>query len=206
MTPVIFDCDGVLVDSEALAWDAWGQVLARYGTVPAAADIEMLTGRTESDAYEYFARRVRLPDPHRFADELGVAIAERFTTSLEAFEDAEETIHVLSERGVPIAVASSSTRERLTLALSATGLDRYFEVVVGGDEVPAGKPEPDLFVEAARRLGVLPEHCIAVEDSAPGVTAAKAAGMFVVGVQRSGTLEGADRVVPRLTPAALMGH
>jgi len=78
--------------------------------------------------------------------------------------------------------------------------------VVAGDEVDAGKPEPDVFLEAARRLGFSPEVCVAVEDSPAGVMAAKRAGMFVVGVQRSGfaDLGAADRVVPRLTPASVV--
>jgi HAD superfamily hydrolase (TIGR01509 family) len=204
MRPIVFDCDGVLVDSEELAWDAWAEVLSRYGTAPTDDEIEMLTGRTEDDAYAHFAHRMALPDRDRFNDELAVAIAGRFTRSLEAFEDAEETLLVLHERGVPMAVASSSARERLDLSLSTTGLDRFFDVSVAGDEVERGKPSPDLFLEAARKLGVAAEDCVAVEDSKPGVVAAKEAGMFVVGVQRTGALEGADRAVPRLTPAVLM--
>ena len=204
MRPVIFDCDGVLVDSEGLAWDAWAEVLSGYGTVPTDDDVEMLTGRSEDDAYTYFSHKVALPDRARFNGELAGAIADRFTRSLEAFEDAEETLEVLHGRGVPMAVASSSARERLDLALSTTGLDRFFDVSVAGDEVEHGKPSPDLFLEAARKLGVSAEECVAVEDSKAGVTAAKKAGMFVIGVQRTGTLEGADRAVPRLTPAVLM--
>jgi HAD superfamily hydrolase (TIGR01509 family) len=204
MRPVVFDCDGVLVDSEGLAWDAWAELLATYGAEPTDDDIELLTGRTEDDAYEYFSRRVALPDRARFGEELAVAIADRFVRSLEAFGDAEDTLVVLHERGTPMAVASSSTRARLMLALTTTGLDRFFGVSVAGDEVERGKPAPDLFLEAARRLGVPPAECVAVEDSDAGVAAAKAAGMFVVGVQRTGTLDGADRAVPRLTPASVM--
>ncbi|NOY56580.1 MAG: HAD family phosphatase [Actinobacteria bacterium] len=206
MTPVVFDCDGVLVDSEALAWDAWSAVLTRYGTTPSDADIELLTGRSEADAYDHFARRVALPPSGRLSEELAIAISQRFTTSLEAFEDVEDTLEALVARDVPLAVASSSSRRRLALSLSSTGLDRFFQVVVAGDEVDAGKPEPDVFLEAARRLGFSPEVCVAVEDSPAGVMAAKRAGMFVVGVQRSGSadLGAADRVVPRLTPASVV--
>ena len=206
MTPVVFDCDGVLVDSEALAWDAWRAVLTRYGTTPGDDDIESLTGRSEADAYEHFARRVALPPPRRFSEELGIAISKRFVVSLEAFEDVKDTLEVLVARDVPLAVASSSSRRRLALTLSSTGLDRFFQVVVAGDEVDAGKPEPDLFLEAARRLGFSPEDCVAVEDSPAGVMAAKRAGMFVVAVRRAGSadLAAADRVVPRLTPASVV--
>jgi HAD superfamily hydrolase (TIGR01509 family) len=204
MRPIIFDCDGVLVDSEGLAWDAWAEVLSRYGTVPTDDDVEMLTGRTEDDAYEHFSHRVALPNRDRFNDELAAAIADRFTRSLEAFEDAEDTLLALHRRGVPMAVASSSARARLDLALSTTGLGRFFDVSVAGDEVEHGKPSPDLFLEAAGRLGVPAEECVAVEDSKAGVAAAKQARMFVVGVERTGTLDGVDRAVPRLTPASVM--
>ena len=206
MTPIVFDCDGVLVDSEMLAWDAWREVLARYGTAPSDADVELLTGRSEADAYDHFVARVTLPDPQRFSDELSVAIAERFLTSLETFEDVEDTLEALLARDVPLAVASSSSRQRLAFTLSSTGLDRFFSVVVAGDEVDAGKPEPDIFLEAARRLGYPPEDCVAVEDTPAGVMAAKRAGMFVVAIQRTGhgDLGAADRVVPRLTPASVV--
>lgn len=206
MNPVVFDCDGVLVDSEALAWDAWRDVLGTHGIEVFDADVETLTGRSEADAYQYFSVRADLPELQRFSQELGAAIARRFAASLEAFEEVEDVLETLSNRGVPLAVASSSSRGRLALTLSSTGLDRFFQVVVAGDEVTEGKPAPDIFVEAARRLGRPPEDCIAVEDTAVGVEAAKRAGMFVVAVQRGGKshLEGADRIVPALTVASVM--
>jgi len=107
---------------------------------------------------------------------------------------------------VPLAVASSSSRRRLAFTLSSTGLDRFFQVVVAGNDVAEGKPAPDIFLEAARRLGFPPEECVAVEDTPAGVEAARRAGMFVVAVQRAGSmdLQRADRVVPSLTPAAVV--
>jgi HAD superfamily hydrolase (TIGR01509 family) len=204
MKPIVFDCDGVLVDSETLAWAAWGDVMSSYGRPPTDAEILMFTGRSEADAYAYFSKQMPLPDAPEFSEELAVAIADRFTQSLEAYEDAEDTLHALHGLGTTMAVASSSTKRRLVLSLVATGLDAFFSVVVSADDVARGKPEPDLFLEAARQLGVEPGECVAVEDSSPGVIAAKAAGMFVVGVERHTRLEGADRRVPKLTPAALM--
>ena len=206
MNPVVFDCDGVLVDSEGLAWDAWRDVLGTHGIEVFDADVETLTGRSEADAYQYFSVRADLPELQRFSQELGAAIARRFAASLEAFEEVEDVLETLSNRAVPLAVASSSSRGRLALTLSSTGLDRFFQVVVAGDDVKEGKPAPDIFIEAARRLGHQPEDCIAVEDTAVGVEAAKRAGMFVVAVQRGGKphLEGADRIVPALTVASVM--
>lgn len=206
MIPVVFDCDGVLVDSETLAWDAWRAVLAEYGCRLTDDDVARCTGRTERDTYEELARRCSLPPYETFADRLADALAARFTESLAAFEDAVDTLEILHRRGHRLAVASSSTRSRLDLSLALTGLDGFFEVSVAGDEVAHGKPAPDLFQAAVERLGV--EEAVAVEDTPAGIASAKAAGLFVVAVDRgrytADELAGADRVVPVLTPAAVM--
>jgi HAD superfamily hydrolase (TIGR01509 family) len=206
MIPIVFDCDGVLVDSEHLAWDAWRAVLESHGGVLEPDDIARFTGRSERETYEALSRRVDLPPYARFSDELAEALAIRFEASLEAFEDAVDTIATLHRRGHRLAVASSSTRRRLDESLHLTGLAAYFEVSVAGDEVSRGKPAPDLFLAALERLGV--DEAIAVEDSPAGIAAAKAAGLFVVAVDRGrfapSELAGADRVVPVLTPAAVM--
>ncbi len=108
-----------------------------------------------------------------------------------------------------MAVASSSPRQRLDRALAATGLRKYFEFTVAGDEVGKGKPAPDLFLAAAAGLEAEPETCFAVEDSPVGIEAARAAGMTVVAVERgqysSEDLRWADLVVPRMTPAPFLG-
>ena len=100
------------------------------------------------------------------------------------FEDAVATARELKARGVPIAIATSSLRERLDATLHASRLEDVFDVTVAGDEVDNGKPAPDLFLAAAERLGLPPEQCVAVEDSPAGVEAALAAGMRVVAVAR----------------------
>lgn len=208
MRPVIFDCDGVLVDSEALAWDAWRGVLAEFGVSPSPQDIATLTGRTERDAYEHFVSSGSLPVYEDFSRLLADAIAEKFEGSLQAFEDAKDTLEVLFERGTSLAVASSSRRDRLDLALRATGIGEFFAVSVAGDEVEKGKPDPDLFLEAARRLHVDPGDCVVIEDTPAGVEAGRSAGMLVIAVLRGcfdpGELSKAHRVVPRLTPAAVL--
>lgn len=197
--PIIFDCDGVLVDSEELAWSAWREALAPYGMMISDEEVADLSGRTERDAFRHFASRGALPPYEQFWPLLADRIHALFENYLEAFEDAADTLELLRDRGRPMAVASSSPRERLDLSLRSTGLDRFFDVVVAGDEVPAGKPAPDIYLAAAKGLGVDPAVCVAVED-AP-------AGMRVVAVLRGGyetkQLSQADLVVPRLTPAVL---
>ena len=209
MRPIVFDCDGVLVESEQLAWSAWRQVLARYGITLTEEDIALLTGRTDRDAYAHFTNRGALPDHVVFWDELSEITYRLFDRHLLAYEDAADTLDALQVRGATLAVASSSPRERLDRSLTATGLRRYFQFVVGGDEVRRGKPAPDLFLAAAAGLGVEPETCMAVEDSPAGIEAAHAAGMTVVAVERGqyllDDLRTADLVIPRLTPAPFLG-
>ena len=204
---VVFDCDGVLVDSEDLAWDAWRQILAEHGIELTIEDEAVLTGRTEQVAYEHFAARGALPPYEEFWPQLAEAVTKRFEEHLGAFEDALLTLRALRVRETPVAVASSSPRQRLDLALRRTGLIDLVEVTVAGDEVGLGKPAPDLFLEAAARLGLEPSQCLAVEDSPAGVEAAVAAGMEVVAVARGrydpDLLSGALVVVDRLSPEML---
>lgn len=210
MRPIVFDCDGVLVDSEQLAWRAWRRVLARYGVTLTADDIARLTGRTDRDAHAHFSVRGELPDHTIFWDELSEVTFRLFDQHLQAFEDAADTLDSLHNRGATMAVASSSSRERLDRSLAATGLRTYFGFIVGGDEVPLGKPAPDLFLAAAAGLKVEPEACFAVEDTPAGIEAAHAARMTVVAVERGQysfeELRAADVVVPRLTPAPFLGR
>jgi HAD superfamily hydrolase (TIGR01509 family) len=117
-----------------------------------------------------------------------------------------EAVRELGERGVAVAVASSSPRERLDRTLARAGL--AFDVTIAGDEVEHGKPAPDMFFYAAHRLEVAPQRCVVVEDSAPGVAAGVAAGMPTLGVCRvPGTehrLAGADRVVDRVSADTIL--
>ncbi len=206
--PVVFDCDGVLVDSESLAWGAVAEALAPFGVEVTAEDRRELSGRTFDDDYAHFAARADLPPQADLWEAVVRAMVVRFDRHLEAFEDAEDTLSVLARRDIPMAVASSAPRARLDVSLTSTGLDEYFDVSVAGDEVGAGKPAPDLFQAAARLLGVDPRRCVAVEDSPLGVAAAGAAGMYVVAVVRDqwgpDDLASADVVVPRLTPALFL--
>lgn len=200
---MVFDLDGVLVDSEGLAWDAWRSVLAPFDIAVTAEDIATVTGRTLADGYTHFAARGLPPEPE-FTRELEEATVMLFEAYLEAFDDAFDVAEALHRRGIPMAVASSSNRRRLEVSLRAAGMEPWFAVTAAGDEVRSGKPAPDVYLLAAERLGVEPAACVAVEDTQIGVTAARAAGMFVIAVQRTTEALDADVVVPRLTPAVVL--
>ncbi len=190
---VLFDCDGTLVDSEPLARIAWERSLAPHGYAMTDEDLEQVIGLPFGVVHAFFAERVALPGPEEVLEHLSRELFALYDERLEAFPDAVATVAELGRLGVPLAVASSSPRQRLDLALAHVGLTGAFAVTVAGDEVERGKPEPDMFLEAARRLGVEPAGCVVVEDSAPGVAAGRAAGMGVLGVVREHGGPGAVR-------------
>ncbi len=203
MTAVIFDCDGTLVDSEPLARRAWDEGLGRYGYTIREDDYAGLIGLPYRRVHGFFAARApALPDADAFWEEYSAGLFHLIDTALEPFDDALETVRALQERGVAVAIASSSPRARLDRTLRRAGLDGTFAVSVAGDEIAHGKPAPDMFLAAAERLGVEPASCVVIEDSAPGVAAGVAAGMRTVGVARAPeakpSLAAADRVVERL--------
>ena len=207
---VIFDCDGTLVDSEPLSRRAWEASLVPHGYELTDVDREAMIGHGYAHTHAYLATRVGdLPGP----EELWATFSATFFTLIEAelvpFEDAIGLLEALVARGVPVAVASSSRRERLDRTLRLGGLEHAFAVSIAGDEVQHGKPAPDMFLEAARRLGVAPGACAVIEDSAPGVAAGRAAGMWTVAVARSpadaARLGDADVLVERLDAGVVLG-
>jgi HAD superfamily hydrolase (TIGR01549 family) len=208
MTAVIFDCDGTLVDSEPLARRAWEVSLAAHGYTLTDADAEASVGLPYARVHAYYAARAELPPAEAFWREFAAELFALMDDELLVFDDAVEAARELRARGIPIAVASSSPRERLQRTLGRAGLLDAFDISVAGDEVVHGKPAPDMFLLAAERLGVPPAECIAIEDSPPGVQAGLAAGMFTLAVCRvpgtEHTLAAADRVVDSLSADALL--
>jgi HAD superfamily hydrolase (TIGR01509 family) len=207
MRPVVFDCDGVLVDSEHLSERSWRQALSVYDVVLTEDDWHAGLGLTYRETYEIYVQSYELPEISVFGNELAEITKRVLSKHLNAFQDAVDVLEVISGR-TKLAVASSSSRYRLDVSLQTTKLDRFFEASVAGDEVQFGKPAPDLFLAAAEALGVDPTTCVAVEDTPAGIASAKAAGMTVVAVERgmfpASALAEADSIVPRLTPICVM--
>lgn len=178
---VVFDMDGLLLDTERLAWQAWRQALADWG-YPLPDDLFLsVVGRTARSTAEVFRQA--------FGPDLPLdAVVRRKDEYLDALyaqpipvqPGVLELLACLDEWGLPRAVASSTVRARVLFKLARTGLLDRFPVVVGGDEVPHGKPAPDLFLAASERLAIAAAACLVLEDSDAGVAAATAAGMRVV--------------------------
>jgi len=210
---VIFDCDGVLVDSEPHSAVAWMAVLGPRGHRATAADVAACTGLGYTGTYAHLAAvdpAVPLPPAEELWPDLLAALAASFEEGLRVFPDAAACVTALAFEGVPLGVASSSRRERLELTLERSGLDRYFQATVSSDDVEQGKPAPDVYLLAAVRLGVRPHDCLAIEDTGRGAVSAVAAGMRVLGVARlpaeAGCLLGAGAaLVDCLDPGMLRG-
>jgi HAD superfamily hydrolase (TIGR01509 family) len=177
---VIFDLDGVLVDSEQL-WDTAREQLVRErgGTwLEEATRAMMGMSSLEWSRYMHDTLHVDLPP-----DAISAAVVERlealYRRDLPLLPGAKQAVAALSRRR-RLGLASSANREIIELVLELAGLARYFAATVSSEEVPRGKPAPDVYLEAARRLEVAPERCVAVEDSTNGLRAAAAAGMTVI--------------------------
>ena len=203
---LIFDCDGVLVDSEALAAAELEAMFARLGaTVPADRIYRDFLGRSVQTIVQAAARDHAL-DLAPALPGFSAALAERFRRELHPVPGMARAISGLPG---PRAVASSSAPERLALTLGLTGLAALFGPhVYSATQGRNGKPAPDLFLLAADRLGIAPQDCIVIEDSPAGILAARAAGMRVVGFLGGSHAVPAQlaRRLAELNPDALIEH
>jgi HAD superfamily hydrolase (TIGR01509 family) len=177
---VVFDLDGVLVDSEQVWDEARKELAAERGRPwPEQASRDMM-GMSSLEWSRYMQEVVGLTEPpEEISAEVVRRLEEIYRRKLPLIDGAVEAVGRLAERW-PLGLASSSNRELIDLVLELSGLARAFRVTVSSEEVQRGKPAPDVYLEAARRLGVAPDLCAAIEDSENGIRSAKAAGMRVL--------------------------
>jgi HAD superfamily hydrolase (TIGR01509 family) len=179
---VIFDLDGVLLDSEQV-WDEAREQLAkeRGGRWHENAQRDMM-GMSSLEWSRYMHDVIGLPEPpEEISREVVERMAKLYREHLPVVPGAREAVERLAARW-PLGLASSSNRELIDLALELLGVQHLFKATVSSEEVARGKPAPDVYLEAARRLGVEPTHAAAIEDSENGIRAAKAAGMRVIAI------------------------
>lgn len=178
---LVFDCDGVLVDSEPIAGRVLHQALRELGIdISVEESAARFTGLNMSACARIAAGMLGRPLPENFTAEVERRSLQAFRTGLEPVRGVEQ---VLEQLPWPRCVASSGSHARIRESLRLTGLDRWFtrSNIFSSEDVPRGKPAPDLFLHAARESGIPANRCVVIEDSVPGVTAAVAAGMTVLG-------------------------
>ena len=177
---VIFDCDGVLVDSEVISCRAHAATLARHGyAITADQVLDRFLGVSDREARLSIETELgrRLPDD--FEAQVKQATLQFYAGNLQAIAYVGDAIAAID---LPKCVASSGTPEKIQHGLTCAGLyDRLAPHIFSATQVERGKPAPDLFLFAAERMQVSPERCLVIEDSVPGVTGARAAGMTVLG-------------------------
>ncbi len=186
MTPaccVIFDLDGVILDSEPLHVEATNQVLRRFGKHLSVQENAQFMGLADREYWQALLVHFGLKgiDPAPLVAEKARAYSELVQTRpLSPFPGVREFLEWLRARGCRLAIASSSRRQDIETILSRLEIRPFFAVVVSGEEVPRSKPHPNIFLEAARRLGCPVQACVVIEDSLNGIRAAQRAGMRVV--------------------------
>ncbi|MEV0443154.1 HAD family phosphatase [Streptomyces spectabilis] len=183
-TSVIFDLDGTLVDSEPNYFEAGRQLLAEQGVTDFTwQDHETYVGISTQETLARWKELYGLstPLPELLADK-NRRYLELARTSTRVYPQMAAFVELLHEAGVPMAVASGSSRAAIEAILAGTGLDAYLKTFVSADQVARGKPAPDVFLAAAELLGAGPERCVVLEDAVPGALAAKAAGMRCVAI------------------------
>jgi len=187
---VIFDMDGVIVDSESRHASAFFQVVEEigYGSNHGIVFADYV-GRTDRDVWEDFLARHR--PPHQL-DELlerkHAKMLEFLRRDQPLFPGMYELVEQLSA-SYQLGLASGSERPLVEAVLDLRTLRRFFSVTISGSDIHRGKPAPDIFLRAAKELGVAPEHCVVIEDSKPGVAAGLAAGMTVIAITNTHSRE-----------------
>src|SRR5215213_3235223 len=203
---IIFDMDGLLIDSEPLWRIAEIETLSAVGVPITEEDAVQTTGLRTDEVVELWYTRYPWSDPPQ--KEIEARIITRLISLTrergQLMPGVIETLEAVSGAGYPLAIASSSSSEIIAAVLDTFGIAAYFAVTQSAEHEPYGKPHPGVYIEAAQRLGIAPWRCLAFEDSPNGVIAAKAARMRCIAVpdpalQNDRHLQAADLILPSLT-------
>ena len=204
---IIFDLDGLMVDSEPLAKQAWSTLLADFGHTLDLETTHALLGLRLMDSSRLIKERFDLPlSVEQIADRRADIFLTSLPGNLKPMPGLIELLNAVDSRGLARAVATSSPGFYAPVALREVGVADGFVAIITGDMVDRGKPNPDIYLQAANALAVCPTECLALEDSPNGVKAAKAAGMRCVAVPNGLSarldMSEADEVLPSLAAVA----
>jgi beta-phosphoglucomutase len=180
---VIFDMDGVLVNSEPFYVEVEQSNFRQLGLEISEEEHQTYQGTATDRMWQLIKERHSIEQSVEELVKMTNSLVTPYFNSLEKMEPmpgVEQLIKKLKKRGIPLALASSSYPDVIEIVLQKTGLKKHFDAVVSGQMAGTSKPEPDIFLLTAKKLGVPPEKCVVIEDSTNGIAAAKSAGMFCV--------------------------
>lgn len=205
MKAVIFDMDGVIIDSEPIHFEVDMQTMRDLGFDISSEELEKYVGTTNEYMFSDLKNKYNIKQSIEEVINYKVELTKKkvIQSDLEPIEGIKELLVDLKNKNISTAIASSSPRNFIDVVVSKFNLQDYFNFIVSGEEVHNGKPAPDVYIETAKKLGLPPEECTVIEDSRNGVLAAKAAGMKCIGFQNvnSGNqdLSKADNIVKSIT-------
>ena len=206
MKAVLWDLDGVLVDSAPFHLQAWRELFASSGRELSEADFRRTFGLRNDAILRELLGDLPVAEVQRLADRKEALFRRAALGNITSLPGALELLRLLRERAVKLALVSSTPYGNIDLILGSLGVEAAFDVIVGEEDVTRGKPDPEGFLLAARRLVVPPDECVVIEDAPAGVEAAKRGGMRCVGVSRGrprDALAEADLVVESLDDPAV---
>jgi len=177
---IIFDCDGVLVDSEAISAKVFQQMIAELGfNLDFETILEQITGTSMKDNLEFFSEKINGELPADFETDFRKRSYEAFKTDIKPINGIPDLLKKIKD---PVGVASSGPVEKIRLNLTTTNLIQFFaDNIFSSYEIGSWKPDPEIYLYAAKKMGFKPEECAVIEDSLPGILAAKAGGFDVFG-------------------------
>jgi len=177
---IIFDCDGVLVDSEAISAKVFQQMIAELGcNLDFETILEQITGTSMKDNLEFFSEKINGELPADFETDFRKHSYKAFKTDLKPIKGIHELLNMIK---IPVGVASSGPVEKIKLNLTTTKLIQFFgDNIFSSYDIGSWKPEPEIYLHAAKKMGFKPGECAVIEDSLPGIQAAKAGGFNVFG-------------------------
>lgn len=188
---VIFDMDGLMIDSEPIQSKSFESVLTEYGIQPEYQKngLIQIIGVRAGDNWK------RIKELHQIPESIDVLLEKKQKTYIELLKEnikpsdgLIDLLKLLREQDLKMAIASSSSMEHIMLIINSLEISDYFDEIVSGDDVVNGKPDPEIFLKAAENLNIPPEHCLVLEDAETGVQAAHAAGMKIIAVPTHHTL------------------
>lgn len=183
MKAVIFDMDGVIIDSEPIHFEVDMQTMKDFGCNISKEELNKYVGTTNKYMYTDIKNNYKIDKSVEEIINYRSEMAKRkvIESDLIPIQGIRELLKDLKNKNIPAAIASSSPRDFIEVVVSKFGLEDYFSCILSGEEVENGKPAPDIYVETSKKLGIPPKECTVIEDSKNGVLAAKEAGMKCIG-------------------------